>query len=697
MNLLYKETSPYLQQHKDNPIHWFPYGDEAFDKAKLEDKPIFISIGYSSCHWCHVMARESFSDEKTALYLNEHFICIKIDREEHPAVDKAYQEMYQLLNKRGGGWPLSTFTLPDGSPFVLATYIPNESKYGMKSFLEICEQVVEIWGSQRELAEQQADAIQNGLQQYNEYLLTDEDNVDLSEDIYSTEVTKLLQRGDRKYGGFGGAPKFPRVSSLRFLLREGYRSQDQDALEFTRFSFHKMALGGIYDQLGGGFARYSVDIKWLVPHFEKMLYDNAGLLLLGSELHKALNDKFSEWVVYDTMLWVSREMRSKYGAFYSTLNAESEGREGKFYVWTRQELKSILEDDFQLAEYRYGITEQGNFKDPHHPEINGMNILSVVRSIKEVSENFSKSEEEIIKKLSDIRQTLFAERAKRIPPSRDTKIITSWNSLMIIALLEVAETFDLQEAETLAINALDFLEETMIKEDKILHSYHTVEEDQVWREIDGYLDDYSFTIAAMIKAFETFDDWKYIKLAAKLEKIVTSKFYSDKDKVYFLKDIHSHRFNRIMQTADESMISGFAVMVQNLFKLGHYLEDKHLVKRGEQIANKFAKEFSGFPGAMNGFMISSSDYLRFPTEIVLINCEDSELDHIHRKLFIPSKLIYRYNNKNKDDGRPFWENVKARGFVEQATAFICQGMTCSLPIINPKDLEEVLHGGIEPT
>lgn len=692
VNQLSKETSPYLQQHADNPVHWLPYSQEAFAKAKQENKVLFISIGYSSCHWCHVMARESFEDEETAKYLNEHFISVKIDREEYPGIDKAYQEAYQLVNRRGGGWPLTVFALPDGAPFVLATYLPKDTshRYGLKSFRSVMEDVVNVWTNNRQQCVEQANAIMDGFVQYSNYLTKMSENVELDDNVFQEQLQALFQRFDSVYGGFGPAPKFPRVSTLRFLLQEGVAREDKGLVEFVRFTYHKMAMGGIYDQLGGGFARYSVDEKWLVPHFEKMLYDNAGLLLLGADIYAANNDNYSKWVVYDTVSWVAREMRSKFGAFYSTLNAESEGQEGKFYVWQKDELQKILKDNFKYAEMRYGITKSGNFDDPHHPEIKGMNILSVVMSIGEIAKKTKKSEQEIVTILNDIRQTLFAERAKRIPPSRDTKIITSWNALMVISLFRVAEVFDLEDAGKLAISALKFITEYLVKDDMVIHSYHETGKEQTYREIEGVLDDYSVLISALISAFEFTDNWEYMELASKLEKTAKKLFYVKEENAYYVNPIKKETlFDKVLQVSDESMVSGFAVMVNNLFKLGKYLENNKLIERGQLICDRYAGSFGDYPGSMNGFMLGATNYIRYPTEIVLIDTE-GELDRSYQTAYIPNRLIYRYNENNKNDGRPEWEVVKNRITVEKPTVFICKGMTCSLPLTQAKDVVKEL-------
>ncbi len=679
-NRLGKESSPYLQQHKENPVHWWAYSDEAFEEAKHRNKPIFISIGYSTCHWCHVMARESFEDTDTANFMNENFVNIKIDREEHPDVDKAYQEMYQMLNRRGGGWPLSVYAHPDGSPFFIGTYFPKKASFGMVSFMNLNNQILTAWKEDKEAVEKQATNLIRGLRSLGEYMYQSKGV--LSEDLFAKEVTGIQRRFDGSYGGIGNAPKFPRVSLFRFLLQEGVTKNIPDLIAYTRFTYHKMVKGGIYDQLGGGFARYSVDAKWLVPHFEKMLYDNAGLIQLGSELYSIVKDPFISWAVQDTINWVKREMLSPENGFYSALNAESEGREGTFFVWDLDEVKEILEDDFEIAKLRYGLTQKGNFKDPHHPEIKGMNILSITRTMQEISKELNIAEDEVFSRLDQIRQLLFENRFKREAPSTDTKQITAWNCLMIKALLVAAESIGSEETGIVALKTLDFILRENLKENLLLRTYQS-EEGHINRNIEGVLPDYSFLISALIQAFEYTDNWGFIVIANTVHEMAEKKFFDLEAGIYFLNSSsEKNLLGRVVSVSDDSMSSGLGMMVENLFKLGKYTMNSELVDRGQKIAEKFVERVNEFPGSMNTLLIGVTNYLRYPKEIVIVNDENRELDKGIHSSYIPHRLIYRWNKNNQLDGRPKWAVLEARDTTQLPTVFICEGMTCSLPLTN---------------
>ncbi|MCE7735050.1 MAG: thioredoxin domain-containing protein [Candidatus Heimdallarchaeota archaeon] len=689
VNLLGKESSPYLQQHKDNPVNWWPYSQEAFEEAKDLNRPIFISIGYSTCHWCHVMARESFEDETTAKFMNENFINIKIDREEHPDVDKAYQEMYQMLNRRGGGWPLSVFAHPDGSPFFIGTYFPKKASFGMVSFMNINQQIIKAWNEDKEAVEKQATNLIRGLKSLGEYMYRSKG--ELSEDIFTKELTSIRGRFDGKDGGIGTAPKFPRISVFRFLLQEGHTKNLTDLIGFTRFTYHKMAKGGLYDQLGGGFSRYSVDSQWLVPHFEKMLYDNAGLIQLGAELFAITKDSFANWVVKDTINWVEREMVSEQGGFYSALNAESEGREGTFFVWQFDEIRDLLEDKFDIAKLRYGLTQKGNFKDPHHPEIKGMNILSIVKNMQDIAQELKLDEDTIFSSLNNIRQILFENRFKRVAPSTDTKQITAWNSLMIKGLLVAAELLNYPKAGDLAIRALNFVLTNNLRADFVLRIYQG-DEDFIKRDIEGVLPDYSFLIAALIQAFEYTDNWEYMRIADNIHSLMEIKFYDPEARIYFLNSpTEENILGRVVSISDDSMSSGLGAMVENLFKLGKYLMREDLVERGKKIAESFVERMNEFPGSMNTLLLSLTNYLRYPTELVIVNDEEGSLNRAHNSEYIPHRLVYRWNKGNKEDGRPFWDVLESRDDTSVPTVFICEGMSCSLPLLTTEAVIEELN------
>jgi uncharacterized protein YyaL (SSP411 family) len=693
-NRLAKEVSPYLQQHKKNPVDWWPYSKEAFDAAKKADKPVFISIGYSTCHWCHVMARESFSDQETADFMNSNFVNIKMDREEYPGVDKAYQEMFQLLNRRGGGWPLSVWTHPDGSAFFIGTYFPKKANFGLHSFMDVNKRIVEAWQNERDTLDSQATSLTRGLRSMGAYMYQQSKHV--TEEDYKKEILELQRKMDHRDGGIGSAPKFPRFSVLRFLLHEGFLKEKQELIDFVRFTFTKMMRGGIYDQLGGGMSRYSVDSKWLVPHFEKMLYDNAGLIQLGAELFAITKDPYIEFTVKDTINWIAREMKSPIGGFFAAMNAESKDdrnveREGAYFVWTQKELQKLLGHDFKYAQHRYGITEKGNFKDPHHPDAKGMNVLSIVKNMQEIASELDISEELVFQKLGSIRQTLFEERLKRSPPSTDTKIITSWNAMLIKSLFIAAEYLNYPEASKFAKGALDFIFENLVEQNTVLRRFHILSDGQEERKIDGVLDDYSLLISALIQAYEYTDNWDHLIKAKRIQDLTDAKFYDETEGVYFLNPITEDSFvSRVIQASDDSMASGLAATVDNLFKLGKYFEDNDLLNRGQRVAQKFGGRVNEYPGAMSALLISMSYYLRYPTEIVIVQDNENHLGNAHFGNFLPRRLVYKWNDKNNKDARPKWEVLEGRTEVETPTVYICKGMTCSLPLIKADSVQQEL-------
>ena len=685
-NQLADESSPYLQQHKNNPVNWYPWGKEAFEKAREEDKLLFISIGYSSCHWCHVMARESFEDEETAQYLNDHFISIKVDREEYPGIDKAYQEMFQMIHQRGGGWPLSVWAQPDGTPFYIGTYFPDSPRHNMPSFMDVNQRIVKLWQEEPDALQQQGGRLAIALKQMGEGW--NNNHSELTEDLYYKEIIGIQRRFDETFGGIGTAPKFPHVSTLRFLLREGLYKDIPDIVDFVSFTFHKMAKGGIYDQLGGGFARYSVDRQWLVPHFEKMLYDNGALIKLGAELAEINGDQFIEFIVKDTINWLAREMRHEHGGFYSALNAESEGREGAYYVWYQDELQELLGDHYPLAAARYGISKEGNFEDPHHPEITGMNILSLSKSIQQLGEEFDQSEEEIIAALQQIRKILFEHREHREKPSTDTKILTSWNCIAIRGLLTAGELLEYPQATKLAVDALNFLLEYNVTKSMVRRKYMKSTEDFEDREIDGILDDYSFMMAALIDAYEHTDNFDYILTADKILKLTDTKFYDEAEGIYFLNPSTSEDlFNRVVQVSDDSMESGLGVLVYVLFKLGKYLEKPELISRGDDLINKLSSRYADYPGATSTLLNSASMYLRYPDEIVMVH-PTAELNDAVLSSYTHNRLIYRYDGQSSD--KPDWEVLENRTDRTEPTVFICRGQTCSLPLTSAEQVKNEL-------
>ena len=678
MNKLKHEASPYLRQHANNPVEWFPYGEDALREAKEKNKLIFLSIGYSSCHWCHVMARESFQDEKVANYMNTNFISIKVDREERPGLDKVMQELYQLTNKRGGGWPLSVWMTPDAKPIFLGTYFPNSPRHGLPSFQQLNERIVELWETQRSGVIQQAENISKGTAMLGMQVLSGRSEIE--EDVHSKILSAIMRRVDRKYGGIGAAPKFPRVSTLTYLLSEGVRKGDSDMVNSVEFSYLKMIRGGFYDQLDGGFARYSVDTKWLVPHFEKMLYDNGALLSLGADLYAVTSNKEIEKALYKTIDWLEKEMLSKSGGFTASMNAESEGEEGKFYVWTQQEISDLLGEDMQIACMYFGITKKGNFKDPHHPEKLGMNILSICSTIENLAEEFSLPPEDIQDVIDRSITKMIRFRDKRIKPDLDDKIISSWNGIMISGLINVHEkTGDLRSLR-LAEGAIRNLR-SHFRDGYILR--YTKEGDE--REIQGVLDDYAFTIDALLRFFEVSGDTSYLDDADVLAKIVIRKFY-DAPALYLIPNDHEDAiFGRPIQVTDDSMAAALSVMVRNFFKLSKYTEQHDYYNVAEDILSHTIETAIQYPGSASELLMASRYFSEYPDEIVYLG--EGAIGKEFPKYYLPTRLVYRVPSFPPKE----WEVLEGRKLIGEETLYLCRGQTCSLPITELNKLAELIE------
>src|SRR6267378_4535145 len=469
-NRLAKETSPYLLQHAENPVDWYPWGSEALERAKTEDKPILLSIGYAACHWCHVMAHESFEDDETARLMNDTFVNIKVDREERPDIDGIYMQAVQAMTGQGG-WPMTMFLLPDGSPFYGGTYFPPDDRHGLPSFRKVLRSVSDAYADRREGVTQSAEQLR---QIYESNLAQTRSSGGLSREMLEGVYRSLEQRYGAKNGGFGTAPKFPATMVLDFLLRHWKRAGTSEALEIVVNSFRKMARGGIYDQIGGGFARYSVDASWLIPHFEKMLYDNALLTRLGAHLWQATKDEEIRRVTIETVEWVDREMTSPEGGFYSSLDADSEGHEGKFYVWTEEEIDSLLGADSRAFKTYYGVTTGGNFE--------GRNILFVPTDHAEAARRSGVDEKVLEGILVRGRRILLNARVMRIWPGRDEKILASWNGLMLRGVATAARAFDREDFARLATRNAEFLAREMVESGRVMRSH----KDGVTR-ISGFL------------------------------------------------------------------------------------------------------------------------------------------------------------------------------------------------------------------
>ncbi|MGF1583155.1 MAG: thioredoxin domain-containing protein, partial [Gemmataceae bacterium] len=588
-NRLIHETSPYLRQHAHNPVDWYPWGEEAIQKARDSDKPIFLSIGYSACHWCHVMEHESFEDPEIGQYLNEHFISIKVDREERAEIDQIYMSAVVAFTQGRGGWPMSVFLKPDLKPFAGGTYFPPTSRYGMISFGELLKRIMDAWNTRRQDIDEVAQNVTDHIQSTGNVVSTaSEGSTTFDDRIFRQALQTLDERFDPVYGGFGPAPKFPHPMDLKLLLRAWRRFDSSKALEMTKKTLDCMAWGGMYDQLGGGFHRYSTDNRWLAPHFEKMLYDNALLVSAYLEAYQATRDPFYSQIVEETLGYVLREMTSPEGAFYSTQDADSEGEEGKFFVWSKQEVEQIL--DKELAEIVcavYDVSDGGNWE--------GKNILNRSRRDEADAKQLGLDVADFRSKLSEARQKLFDVRSQRVWPARDEKILTAWNGLMIGAFAEAAQVLDSPEYERYAKGAAGFVLETMRRDDGRLYRTCGAGSDP---KLNGYLEDYAFVLDALVTLYETTFDLQWIEEAASLARVMIEQFWDDKDGAfYFTGRDHEELIARNKDMQDGAVPSGNSMAATALLRLGKLTGESLFLETAERTLHAFHGIMQQHPAA----------------------------------------------------------------------------------------------------
>ena len=625
-NNLINETSPYLLQHAYNPVEWYSWNEEALKRSKNEDKPIFLSIGYSSCHWCHVMAHESFEDNDIAKIMNENYINIKVDREERPDIDDIYQRACQMYTGTGG-WPLSAFLTPDQRPFYIGTYFPKESRHGLPGFGTILLRLADGYKNRRDEVDSSSQEFVTALRESSTDIVTDAETKLENTTINEAAVT-LLQLADNLYGGFGSAPKFPNASNLLFLLRAYDYSGITQYRDFVNFTADKMDSGGIHDHVGGGFARYSTDQKWLVPHFEKMLYDNALLSMLYSELFSITSIPNYSNVLEKILRYVQREMTSNDGAFYSSQDADSEGEEGKYYLWSYQELKSILNHEvFEIFTDRFGVTQGGNFE--------GRNILNKYTSIKRLAERYSKNQEWISEKMESSLEELYEIRLKRIKPGTDRKVLTSWNGLMISGFVSGYKVTGNSRYLESAQNAVSFIENNLRNSGSRLNRvFNKVS------KISGYLDDYAFYVDALINLFSVDSKSYYLERAIEYTDSMITHFWDPKSNdFYFTPDDNEKLIVRTKNHYDLAIPSGNSVAASNLIKLYYYTQNEDLLTKADQLIQRMVKPAIGNPFGFGQLL--SAVYLRMktPLEISIIKYgEKSELGNHLNKKFLPNAI-----------------------------------------------------------
>jgi uncharacterized protein len=682
-NRLIDETSLYLKQHANNPVSWYPWGVEALARSKELNCPIFLSIGYSACHWCHVMEHESFEDEATAKILNEHFVCIKVDREERPDLDTIYMNALQVLTREGGGWPLSVFLTPELTPFYAGTYYPPDERYAphRPSFKRLLMAIHEAWTTRRDHVKDVGQNVAGYLQGMGKL---EADGKSLSDELLSNALNVLRRSYDPTNGGFGSAPKFPHALELKLLLRLGKHYNDKTCIQMACQTLEKMARGGMYDQVGGGFHRYSVDEKWLVPHFEKMLYDNALLTTSYVEAWQYTHEHFYEQIVRETLDYVLKEMTLPEGGFFSTQDADSEGEEGKFYVWTKDEIQQILGAELGSFACRvWGVTERGNFE--------GHNILSRARSDEEDARLLDLPLDIFHNKLSEAKRKLYEVRSKRVWPGRDEKILTAWNGLMIAAFAKAAAAFQEPRYLAAATQSANFILDHMRTTDGRL--FRTMGAGQP-PKLNGYLEDYAFLTDALISLYEATFEIRWLREASMLADVMLKQFAdSDSPGFFFVAADHEKLIARTKDLHDGSTPSGNAVAVTALLRLGKLMDRKDYLAKAEQTLRGYRSTMEEHPAAAGQMLIALDFYLGPTNEVVAIGKHgDSETARVLKAIhtaFRPDQVVAFHDPANGSPPTiiPLLKDKPAVG--GKVTVYICENFACSAPLVGADAVEKL--------
>ncbi len=689
-NRLLFEKSPYLLQHAANPVDWYPWGPEAFEKARKVNRPIFLSIGYSTCHWCHVMKRESFEDPEVARLMNDTFISIKVDREERPDVDNIYMMVSQMMTGRGG-WPLTIAMTPDKKPFFAATYIPKETRFGRMGMLELIPHIGQLWTTRPEEIADSANKTVAAIQRASQHAPGD----GLDETTLKLAYEELSGRFDDEHGGFSKAPKFPTPQNLLFLLRYWKRTASEAALEMVEKTLRYMRYGGIYDQIGFGFHRYSTDSEWLVPHFEKMLYDQAMLALAYMEAYQATGKRDYAQTARDILLYVLRDMTGPEGGFYSAEDAESEGEEGKFYLWTEEEIYELLEKkDANFTVKQFNIEKEGNFVDEVSGRRDGMNILHLAESPKKLPSELGIFEQDLCNRIEAIRQNLFASREKRIHPHKDDKILTDWNGLMIVALAKAAQILGDPRYAKAAKRAVHFILENMRTPDgRLLHRYRDGQ-----AALPAHLDDYAFLIWGLLELYEATFEVRYLQTALELNEDLSKHFWDGADGgYYFTADDSESLIVRQKDIYDGAVPSGNSVGMLNLLRLGRITADSHLEEKAAKISIAFSGSVASSPSAHTRLMIAT-DFAVGPSYEVVISGnsgtkDTKEMLQALQRQFIPNKVVILRQTEQESPGIDrlvrFTKNYPS--IDGKATAYVCLDYSCERPTTDVGKMLQLLN------
>jgi uncharacterized protein YyaL (SSP411 family) len=684
-NHLINEKSPYLLQHAYNPVEWYPWSQEAFEKARSEDKPIFLSIGYSTCHWCHVMEKESFEDEEVAKLLNDEFISIKVDREERPDIDSIYMDVSQML-LGSGGWPLNVFLTADKKPFYASTYIPKHSNYMRVGMVDMIPRIKNAWYTKREMLLESANEITTALHESQNLIPGKDVNVN---DLDKT-FNQLNEYFDERNGGFGKAPKFPTAHNLLFLLRYWRRTGEERALRMVEKTLTAMRLGGIYDHVGYGFHRYSTDSQWLLPHFEKMLYDQALIAMAYLEAYQATGNHLFECSAKEIFAYVFRSLKDKKGGFYAGEDADSEGEEGKYYVWKTSEIRELLdEDESALVIRAFNLEEDGNFYEEATRRKTGTNIFFMKKTVEEVSEELEVPEDYVSKNLGNARRKLLAKREKRVHPHLDDKVLTDWNGLMIAALAKGAQILDKSQYYDVACQATDFIIETMLDDKgQLLHRYRDGE-----TAINGFIDDYAFFIWGLLELYETNFDIRYLKLALKLMNYQLQHFWDEENGGFYINaDNAENLITRKKEIYDGAIPSGNSISMLNMLRIARITGDTSLEKQALQISKVFSEKVKKVPLAYTQLM-SAVDFALAPAmEVVIAGDKEAEDTQILlrtvRSLYIPNKILLLKPVENGHEIEEIATFTKHQNsFNNVATAYVCYDYSCKHPT---SDADEML-------
>ena len=667
-NNLINETSPYLLQHAYNPVNWNPWNKKHLEQAKKEDKLVIISIGYSSCHWCHVMERESFEDSLVASIMNEKFISIKVDREERPDVDQVYMNAVQLMTG-SGGWPLNVVTLPDGRPIWGGTYFSKDQ------WINALTQISNIYKKEPERFINYANTLEKGIKSL-DVINTNENKTVVSSKELEKYVENIASKIDKEHGGFSGAPKFMMPNNIHLLLRTGHQNNDKAVLDLVNLTLEKMAYGGIYDQIGGGFSRYSTDEKWHIPHFEKMLYDNAQLISLYSDAYLITKNELYKNVVYETINFVLQELTDSNGGFYSSIDADSksfdgEEKEGAYYIWKENELKNLLKDEFILFSEYYNINKYGYWEDENYVLIKNQSDLKF-------SKEFNLSKEDLIKKKDIWKGVLTRERNKRTRPNIDDKILASWNGLMINGLVDAYRVFKEDKFLDAANLCAEFILENMQKSDGGLHHSH---KDGI-SKINGYLEDYSAVIKALLNLYENTLNEKWLNTADNLMKYSYENFYNPETKMFFFTSkLDDKLISRTVEFRDNVIPSSNSIMANNLFKLSHYYDNSKYLNTSLSMVKNISDQIDVYPNGFSNWMNLILNLNKNFYEIAIVG--DSAIEKINElnKNYLPNKIVV---GSLKDNSLPLLKNRYIEG---ETMIYVCVKKACKMPV---KTIKEAL-------